>query len=118
MQLHVKSQDLKNPKALEALIAVVARLAVEFGIMACDHHALIELASEWITNPLAPVRKQATAVLTEVYKQSGGVLKDTIMLTLKPAQATAVQAEFDSVTEDAMTAARSTPPARTVKGTL
>lgn len=68
-QIKLNQADIKAPKSLEALVAWVQRCAQEFGISVCDHHALIDLASEWVQNSNGAVRKSASLIFMELYKQ-------------------------------------------------
>jgi hypothetical protein len=54
-QVHVRSQECSNPKALEAAVGWVCGVAEQFGIAAADHFALIQLAHEWLQSSLAQV---------------------------------------------------------------
>jgi len=115
-QLHVKSADAaKNPKAMEVIVGVAAKLLESFGLVACDRFALMELVPIWIQNASGGVRKMASSIYVTMYRQSKGILRDMMLGTLPSAQATAVAAEFDAIPEDDLKNPSATPTYRQIK---
>jgi cytoskeleton-associated protein 5 len=70
---------LKNVKAQEGAVEVVAKLITDFGIQSFDTKNTIAMVKKWYDSASPTVRQNATEVYVSIYKQTGEALKDMML---------------------------------------
>ena len=109
--LKVFDAESKNIKSVESMISVLPRMIRDFGIGTMDVNGVIEAAKGWVTHVQKGIRDAAIPVLVEIYVQTGSMLKELILNSLKPTLVATLETEFAAHPHDT-----SYQPTRQVRG--
>ena len=90
---NITKESFKSVKALEAALHWLDELIQQFGVGSLDVVALLDQCAAWLQSTSKPVKESALNILLTVYKQTGTLFRERMMLNLKPA----AQKELESL---------------------
>ena len=96
----ISKESFKNVKAQEAALHWLVTLVEQFGLGSLDVLGLIEQSHQWLQSTAKGVKDDSLQLLLSVYKQSGALFKEKMLMGLKPSTAKDLEALFASVPAD------------------
>ena len=95
---HCITRDgFKNVKAQEAALHWLVQLLTDFGLGSLDVLSLIEQCHAWLQSTSKGVKDDSLQLLLSVYRQSGPLFREKMLMGLKPSTAKELEALFASV---------------------
>ena len=96
----VTRESFKSVKAQEAAVHWLVSLVNDFGLGALDVLGLIEQSHLWLQSTSKGVKEDALQLLLSVYRQSGQLFREKMLMGLKPTTAKELEGLFASVPAD------------------
>ena len=90
----ITKESFKSVKAIEAALGWLSATIEQFGVGSLDVSALIDQCALWMQSTSKAVKDSTLAILLTVYKQTGTLFQERMMLHLKPA----AQKELEALT--------------------
>ena len=89
----ITKEAFKSVKAIEAALQWLSAAIEQYGVGSLDVLALIDQCAQWMQSTSKAVKDSTLLILLTVYKQTGALFQEKMMLNLKPA----AQKELESL---------------------
>ena len=97
---NVTKESFKSVKAIEAALQFLSTMIEQFGVGSLDVLSLIDQCALWMQSTSKAVKDSTLNILLTVYKQTGSLFRDKMMLNLKPAAQKELEALMSAVPSD------------------